>query len=155
MKHYILLYLASLLSIGSPAQEFKYYFNGSNVKDSTFDNFKEGDLLRVVFSNKTTPYHFRIATIQVTLTPRKNIGGSFAGSTTSFLLANPNTTYTTSPSITVDLFERLAMLKHNEYDITVSVKQLCADTPEGNNWILQNLKFEEVRIRKRITGASK
>lgn len=155
MRHYMLLCLASLLSIGTIGQEFKFYLNGSNIKDSTFENFSKGDLLRVVFSNKTTPYNFRIASILITLTPIKNIEGSFAGNTTSFLLDNTNTSYTGSPTFTVDLYERLTLLKYNEYNISVTVKQLFSDTPEGSDWILEHIKFEEVHIRKRLPTGGK
>ena len=155
MKHYLFACLASLLTIGASAQEFKYYLNGSNVKDSTFENFKNGDLLRVVFSNKTTNYNFRIATLLVTLVPVKNIGSGFAGNTTSFVLDNTTHMYTASPSFTVNLYERLSMLKHNEYNITVSVNQLIADTPEGEAWIRDNVKFEQIQIRKRMPDNSK
>jgi hypothetical protein len=150
MKLHIFAFVACLLTLSCLGQEFKFYLNGSNIKDSAFESFKQGDVLRVIFSNKTSPYNFRIASLLVTLTPVKNIEGSFAGTANSFLIDNSSKSYSASPSFTIDLYERIAMLKHNEFDISVKVQQLFADTPEGNNWIHNTIQFKEVYIQKRM-----
>jgi hypothetical protein len=142
--------MACLFSIAASAQEFKFYFNGSTVEDSTYiDDFQKGDLMRVIFSGKATPYRFRIATIMVTLVPRNGSNNETINNPTSFVLDNASNEFSNYPTFTFGLLERIAFLKDNACDVTIKVNQLFSDTDEGSRWIENNVKFKAVTIQKR------
>jgi len=153
MKPYTLLCLGCLFSCIAYTQEFKFYFNGSTVEDSAYvESFQEGDLMRVLFSGKATPYNFRIATIVVTLTPRSVAGTETLSRPTSFVLDNTSDEYSSYPSFTFELMDRLTLLKNNDCDIAIQVNQLFSDSREGTDWIANNVKFKTITIRKRNAG---
>ena len=150
MKQYTLLCIGCLLSWITYAQEFKFYLNGNTVEDSAFvENFQEGDLVRVLFSGKSTPYNFRIATLLVTLTPRSSAGTETLPKATGFVLDNTTDEYSSYPSFTFELMDRLSLLKNNDCDVTIKVNQLFSDSQEGTDWIANHVKFKEITIRKR------
>ena len=148
MKPYALLCIGCLLSCLAFTQEFKFYLNGSNVEDSSFGSFQKGDLMRVMFHGKGTPYKFRIASILVTLTPRGDKATPTSGPV-SFILDNTTEEFSNYPAFTFDLLERLTLLRNYDYDIAVKVNQLFADTPEGSNWIQDHVVFKQVVIQRR------
>lgn len=132
------------------AQEFKFYLNGSTIDDSAYvEAFQEGDLVRVLFSGKATPYHFRIATLVVTLIPKSGVGTEALPKPASFVLDNTSDEYSSYPAFTFELMDRLSLLKNNNCDIIIKVNQLFSDSQEGTEWIANNVKFKEVIIRKR------
>jgi len=150
MKQYALLCIGCLFSWIAYAQEFKFYLNGSTIEDSAYvDHFQEGDLIRVLFAGKSTPYNFRIATLLVTLTPRGSTGTQALPKPTSFILDNTTDAYSSYPSFTFELMDRLALLKNNDCDVTIKVNQLFSDSQEGTDWIANNVKLKEIIIRKR------
>lgn len=150
MKQHTLLCIGCLLSWVAYAQEFKFYLNGSTVEDSAYvERFQEGDLVRVLFSGKSTPYNFRIATLLVTLTPRTSGGTEALPKPTGFVLDNTSDEYSSYPSFTFELMERLTLLRNNDCDVTIRVNQLFSDSQEGTDWIAVNVKFKEITIRKR------
>jgi len=156
MKQYTLLCIGCLFSWIAYTQEFKFFLNGSAINDSvSVDNFQEGDLMRVLFSGKTTPYNFRIATVLVTLTPHNNAGTEALPQPTSFVLDNASEEFSSYPSFTFGLMERLALLKHNDCDMSIRVNQLVADSRDGTDWIANNVTFNTVTIRKRTGGIAK
>lgn len=156
MKHYTLWCIGCLLSLITYAQEFKFYLNGSTVEDSAYvESFQEGDLMRVLFSGKSTPYNFRIATLLVTLTPRNSVGTASLPKPTSFVLDNTSEEYSSYPSFTFELMDRLSLLKDNDCDLTIKVNQLFSDSQEGTDWIANNVKFKAITIRKRNAGTAK
>jgi hypothetical protein len=158
MKRYTLLCIGCLFAWVAYAQEFKFYLNGSNVEDSVvIENFQKGDLVRVVFSGKTTPYRFRIATILVTLSPKAGSDNEIITSPTSFVLDNSSNDYSSYPTFTFDLLEQVALLKRNDYDVSIKVNQLFADTDDGTTWVNDNVKFKSISIKKRdkVVASSK
>jgi hypothetical protein len=153
MKQYTLLCIGCLLTWITYAQEFKFYLNGSIVEDSAYvESFQEGDLMRVLFSGKSTSYNFRIATLMVTLTPRNSVGTESLPKPTSFVLDNASNEFSSYPSFTFELMDRLALLKDNDCDMTIKVNQLFSDSQEGTDWIANNVKFKTITIRKRNAG---
>ncbi|ANE51260.1 hypothetical protein [Flavisolibacter tropicus] len=148
MKRYALLCVSYLFAWVASAQEFKFYLNGSTVDDSIYvESFQKGDLMRVVFSGRSTPYKFRIATVLVTLIPRA--GNELITSPTSFVLDNSSTEYSSYPTYTFDLLDQVSLLKRNDYDVSIKVNQLFADTDEGTGWVEDHVKFRSVTIKKR------
>ncbi len=91
MKFCILFFLLNFLSQRSLSQDVKFYINGSNIKDSTFPDINDGDLLRVIFINKSTGYKFLILHVPIILIPiqTKNNNTTFLIDTTEFSIANP------------------------------------------------------------------
>lgn len=151
MKPSILLCIGCLFSLVSFTQEFKFYLNGSTVEDSIYyDNIQKGDLMRVIFSGKSTPYRFRIATVLVTLLPRSVSGNEVINKPTGFVLDNSSDEYSNYPSFTFDLLDRLTLLKDNsDCDLTIKVQQLISDTQDGTNWVADNVKFKTITLKKR------
>lgn len=150
MKQYTLFCIGFLFSWVAYTQEFKFYLNGSQVEDSAFiQDFQKGDLMRVVFSGKNTPHKFRIATVLVTLIPKGTSNDEVLNSPTGFVLDNTTNEFSNYPSFTFELFDRLSLLKHNDYDMAIKVNQLFADTNEGMNWIQNNVTFKAITIQKR------
>lgn len=157
MKPFTLLCISCLLACAAYSQEFKFYLNGSNVEDSTYaDQLQKGDLMRVVFSGKTTPYKFRIASVLVTLVPRAGSANAEIIKPTGFILDNTTKEYSNYPSFTFDILDRLELLKHNDCDLTIQVNQLFSDSQEGTDWVASNVTFKAVTIKPRNkTTASK
>ena len=147
MKPYTLLCIGCLLSLMASAQEFKFYFNGGTVEDTTYlDSFQKGDLMRVVFSGKVTPYRFRIASIMVTLVPKAGAKNEVISNSTSFVLDNITNEFSSYPTFTFELLERIAFLKNNACDVVIRVNQLFSDTDEGSQWIEDNVKFKAITL---------
>lgn len=150
MKQYTLLCVCCLISWVTYSQEFKFYLNGSIIEDSAYvETYQKGDLMRVVFSGKNMPYQFRIATVIVTLTPKGAVGNDVIGKPTSFLLDNTSNEYSNYPSFTFDMMDRLVLLKHNDFDVTIKVHQLVADKEEGTDWAHNNVSFKSITLFKR------
>jgi len=150
MKQYALLCIGCLLCWATYSQEFKFYLNGSTIEDSAYvEGYQKGDLMRIVFSGKNMPYQFRIATVIVTLTPKGALGNDVIDKPTSFLLDNTTNEYSNYPSFTFDLTDRLTLLKHNNFDVTIKVHQLFADKEEGTDWAFNNVAFKSITLIKR------
>lgn len=133
---------SSLLS-----QEIKYYINGSNIENTTHNQIKEGDLLRVVFFNKQTDFKFLIPFLKVILTVKeKNTRHGLLNDTTEFTIFNPSQFYATNPTFTFELLKELEQLKKNEYNISFKITMLLSDTDEGKRWITKNMHFKEVAL---------
>jgi hypothetical protein len=129
------------------SQEIKYYINGGNIENTTHDQIKEGDLLRVVFLNKQTGYKFQIPFIKVVLIVKdKNRPHKLLSDTTEFTIVNPSQTYSANPTFTFELLKELELLKNNEYNISFKVTRVLSDTYKGRKWIMTNMHYKEVAL---------
>ena len=139
---FFILSYSSLLS-----QEIKYYINGSNIENTTHNQIKEGDLLRVVFFNKQTDFKFQIPFLKVILTVKeKNTKHKLLNDTTEFTIINPSQLFSSNPTFTFELLKELELLKNNEYTLTFKVTRLLSNTDEGKKWIAKNMRYKEVAL---------
>jgi hypothetical protein len=150
MKKLIFFLAITCCGLAGIAQEFRFYLNGSPLKDAVCTNFEKGDLFRVVYINKNTSYQFKIVSVAITLTPMPvgDSGISLLNNVTRFIINNPSDKFSACPDFTIDLVSKLDFLKYHYSDITFQVTEVASNSARGRQWLLEHMPFGEMKVKK-------
>ena len=141
------------------AQDFKFYFNGKDIENNTFNIKSDSIAIKTSFINNTK-YKFNISSVLIVLrVPQKAQGPvqqKYSGvvETKNEVVVNKSEKFSARPSFTFNLKSLLDKYDYGceDCEIVFKVNKFISNSDEGNSWIDDHLFFKEVTLRKSIVN---